>query len=198
MTRPLSLLASGLVALTVAGCGIHDPYNDKSAPHHDHAPVPSVPSAPHAAADSTARRLSGDRANSARLAHASAKANAAPEAAAAAYGLAQTNWSWRTYADQYRRMTRLAGGALARDLKRHPPEPDQLEGITAERQTNRSSQLAVDSKSVTPTTTRVIVVYEEFAGGAGVTDTAPRHTVYRALVSKLPAGWKVTQWTLLP
>jgi hypothetical protein len=197
MTRHLTLLATGLAALTVAGCGVHDPYNDKPAARRP-GPATAAGSAPHHAPDSTARRPAGDRANPAALTNARPKANAAAEAVAAAYGLAQTNWTWRTYADQYRRMTRLAGGALARDLKRHPPEPDQLEGITAERQTNRSSALAVDSKLVTATTARVIVVYEELAGGAGVSDTAPRHTVYRARVSKLPAGWKVTQWSLLP
>src|SRR3954470_361585 len=77
-----------------------------------------------------------DRADAGSLTTAATPADARAEEVAAAYGLAQTNWSWRTYRGQYRRMTKLAGGDLARDLRANPPEPDQLRGIEADRQTN--------------------------------------------------------------
>jgi hypothetical protein len=196
VTPRRTLLAVGLIALSVAGCGFHDPYNDPPAGKDaTPAPAPSAPTDAHANSDAQPPR---DRAAPGSFTTASVRANAHAEEVAAAYGLAQTNWSWRTYRGQYRRMTELAGGALARDLRANPPEPDQLRGIEADRQTNRATAVAVDGRVLSPAKIRVIVVYEELAGGAGVTDRAPRHTVYRAVVSRLAEGWKVTQWSLLP
>ncbi len=189
-------LAVGLIALSVTGCGVNDPYNDAPAgTGSGPAPAARPQTEPHAASDAQAAR---DRADPGSFTGAETHASAGAEEVAAAYGLAQTNWSWRTYRGQYRRMTELAGGELARDLNANPPEADQLRGIKADRQTNRSTAIAVDGHVVAPTRVRVIVVYAELAGGAGVTDTAPRHTVYRAVVSKLAEGWRVTQWSLLP
>jgi hypothetical protein len=191
-------LIFGLLALTLAGCGVHDPYNDKPAAADDRAPADAATSRRHDADANSDEQPPRDATDPDSLASPPIRAHAGAEEIASAYGLAQTNWSWRTYEDQYERMTGLAGGALARDLRANPPEPDQLHGIRADRQTNRSSAIAVDSRLLSPTRTRVIVVYEELAGGAGVTDTAPRHTVYRAVVSRLREGWRVTQWSLLP
>lgn len=85
-------------------------------------------------------------------------------------------------------MIELAGGELARDLRANRPGVDQLHGIEADRQTNRSTAIAVDGHIVAPTRVRVIVVYEELAGGPGVTDSVPRHTVYRAVPLPRCAG----------
>jgi hypothetical protein len=189
-----TLLAVGLIALSVTGCGVHDPYNDAPA-GPDRTPAPSSPA--EAPVNSHAQPPR-ERADPGSFTSGAARADARAEAVAAAFGLAQTNWSWRTYRRQYRRMTELGGGALARDLRANPPEVDQLRGIETDRQSNRATAIAVDGHVVAPTRVRVIVVYEELAGGAGVTDTAPRHTVYRAVVSKLAEGWRVTQWSLLP
>lgn len=191
-----TLLAVGLIALSVTGCGVHDPYNDAPAGTDRTAATATSPRTD-APVNSDAQPPR-DRADPGSSTGAAARADARAEAVAAAYGLAQTNWSWRTYRGQYRRMTELAGGELARDLRANPPEADQLRGIEADRQTNRSTAIAVDGHVVAPTRVRVIVVYEELAGGAGVTDTAARHTVYRAVVRKLAEGWRVTQWSLLP
>jgi hypothetical protein len=199
MTRPPMLLAAALAALAMAGCGVEDPLNDRPADRSaGPAATTAAPGTPVDAAANSDAEPPRDTRDPESLTSPDARANAHAEDVAAAYGLAQTNWSWRTYATQYRRMTELAGGALARDLKANPPEQDQLEGIQADRQTNRSSTIAVDSHVLSPTKTRVIVVYQELGGGAGVTDLAPRHTVYRAVVTKLAGGWKVTRWSHLP
>jgi predicted small lipoprotein YifL len=199
MTRPLTLLAAALAALALAGCGVQDPLNDQPAETRTAPPATTAATttAVDAGANSDAEPPRDTR-DPESLTSPHTRPNADAEEVAAAYGLAQTNWSWRTYATQYRRMTELAGGALARDLKANPPEQDQLEGLKADRQTNRSSTIAVDSQVLSPTKTRVIVVYQELGGGAGVTEMAPRHTVYRAVVTKLDNGWKVTQWSHLP
>jgi hypothetical protein len=165
------------------------------ARRHDPNSATGAPGA--ASQNATDDRPPADRRNPDTLTAADRPA-ARAERIATAYGLAQTNWSWRNYAHQYRRMTALAGGALARDLKANPPEQDQLVGVAAEKRTNRSTAIAADSTAINATTARVIVVYEELPGGAGVTDITPRHTVYRATVTKISGAWKVTAWSLLP
>jgi hypothetical protein len=192
----LPLLAVG-AALALSACGLHDPLND---------PKPTSTARPAAPATSPVSPSTGgrddqeaaDRRDPSTLRTAAPKATASAADVASAYGLAQTNWSWRTYTRQYQRMTELAAGQLARDLQANPPEPDQLEGIRADRQTNRSTAIAVDATRLSATRQRVIVVYEELPGGGGVTETTPHHTIYQATVTKTADGWRVTAWVLLP
>ena len=199
MNRAHALILVAVVfAFAAAGCGVSDPYNDTK----DNATTAKQQTAAQPATDDPSERSDGQPPADTRDPDAALN-DALPQSAdaeqvAGAYGLLQTNWSWRTFRAQYDRMRHLAGGALARDLTDNPPESDQLEGIKADKQTNRSTLLASDSRSVSANEARVVVVFSELAGGHGVTDSAPRATVYRAVVKRLAHGWRVTAWSLLP
>jgi hypothetical protein len=194
-TRALSL-AVLVLALASAGCGVNDPYNGAKEPTSKTTKPPATPTAD--SEDHSDERLRADTSNPDAAVNYRPPQSASAEQVAAAYGLLQTNWSWKTYRAQYNRMRHLAGGVLARDLAANPPEDDQLEGITADQQTNRSTLLAADSRMVHANDARAIVVYSELPGGHGVTADTPHATVYRALLKRLAQGWRVTEWSRLP
>jgi len=189
----LALLAS---ALASAGCGVNDPYNGTKEPTSSTPKPAANPTAD--ATDHSDEQPPADTRDPDAAVNDRPPKSASAEQIAAAYGLFQTNWSWKTYRAQYDRMRHLAGGGLARDLIENPPESDQLAGIKADHQTNRSRLLAGDSRMVNANEARAIVAYSELAGGHGVTETTPRATVYRAVLKRLPQGWRVTQWSRLP
>ena len=195
--HPLILVAL-VLAFTAAGCGVSDPYNDtKDNATTATQQTPAQPPTDDPSEPSDAQPPADTRDPDAAVNDAPTK-NPDAEQVAAAYGLSRPTGRGRPTDPEYDRMRHLAGGALARDLTDNPPESDQLEGIKADKQTNRSTLLASDSHSVSANEARVVVVFSELAGGHGVTDSAPRATVYRAVVKRLPHGWRVTAWSLLP
>lgn len=186
-------------ALAAAGCGVHDPVNDVPK---DKPATASTNPAPVDAAGADQHTDAGEEypedTRSPESLATGAPADDTASDVAAAYGMAQLNWSWKTYDDQYRRMTRMAGGQLAEDLKGARPEQAQIDGMKADEQTNTAKLVAVDARQAGADKKRVVVVYRERPGGAGVVDIRERHTVYRATVTKLAEGWRVTSWSLLP
>lgn len=185
--RPAAALLAVVAALLGAGCGaLQDPYRDAPADERAHSDQHH---------DS---ELPADRRDPGQMATRPAPAGAGPREVAVAYALAHTNWSWRTFATQYERMRKLAGGELARQLADNRPEGDQLEGIQADQQTNTAKLVAVDARRRGDAGADVVVVLRELPGGRGVTDITARHTVYRAALARQRNGWRVSSWTLLP
>lgn len=197
MTRVRALILALLTfALASAGCGVNDPYNGAKEPTSSTPKPAAKPTAD--ATDHPDEQPPADTRNPDAAVNDRPSQSASAEQVAAAYGLFQTNWSWKTYRAQYDRMRHLAGGGLARDLAENPPESDQLDGIKTDQQTNRSALLAADTRTVSANEARAIIVYSELAGGHGVTEDTPRATVYRAVLKRLPQGWRVTEWSRLP
>lgn len=197
MTRTATALCIAALGLSAAGCGLpDDPYNEPEPKQAQTQPAPAAHG--HEGERHNDVQLPADTRDPGTITSADAAPDADAAEAAVAYGLAQTNWSWRTFDTQYERMRRLASGELARQLAENRPERDQLDGIKADKQTNTAKVVAVDTRTDGRAARRVIVVLRELAGGQGVTDVAPRHTVYQATVRELPEGWRVTAWSLLP
>jgi hypothetical protein len=197
VTRTRALVLAVLAfAFASSGCGVNDPYNGAKEPTSSITKPPATPTVD--SEDRADEQLRDDTRDPDAAVDTRPPQSASAEQVAAAYGLFQTNWSWKTYRAQYDRMRRLAGGGLARDLAENPPESDQLRGIKTDRQTNRSTLLAVESRVVSASEARAIIVYSELAGGHGVTEDTPRATVYGALLKRLPQGWRVTEWSRLP
>jgi len=190
------ILAVLALALATAGCGVNDPYNGAREPTSSTTKPPASPAAD--STDHSDQQSSADTRDPDAAVNYRPPQSASAEQVAAAYGLFQTNWSWKTYRAQYDRMRHLAGASLARDLAENRPESDQLQGIKADQQTNRSRLLAADSRMISANVARAVVVYSELAGGHGVTEDTPRATVYRALLKRRPQGWRVTEWSRLP
>jgi hypothetical protein len=197
VTRAHALILAVLaLALATAGCGVNDPYNGATERTSSTTKPPATPTAD--SEDHSDEQLRADTRDPNAAVNYGPPQSASAEQVAAAYGLFQTNWSWKTYRAQYDRMRHLAGGGLARDLAENRPESDQLQGIKADQQTNRSTLLAADSRMISANAARAVVVYSELAGGHGVTEDTPRATVYRALLKRRSQGWRVTEWSRLP
>ncbi len=187
MKRFPTIVVACAAALALGGCGFEDPYNDPQSQ--------GAATATPAHTDSHDEELKDSSATTAVSSDAPASADA--EEVAVAYGLAQTNWSYATYEKQYERMRKLAGGKLAEDLASARPEEDQLAGIKENRQVNRSTVVAVDTRKASKNDAVIVVVYRETAGSGGALDPVPHHTVHQAKVRKSGDGWRVVDWLSL-
>ncbi len=185
-------MAAFAAAATLTGCGISDPYND---------PATAKPAQQTASADEHDEHKEDEGIKNTRRPESVVSqlppGNAGAEQVAAAYGLAQMNWSHKTYPDQYRKMVALAGGQLRRDLKLSPPAPEQLEGIKRDKQVNEAQLVATDSTKTGDSRVRVVVVLKETAGAKGYLDPTSRHTVHQAIVAQQRGAWRVLEWELL-
>lgn len=172
--RPLAIAATVLCGTAAAGCGVDNPYVDKS-------PAKTAPSA--------------------RPAAAAQPADAAADAkrVATSYALAARSWTPATMRDQWQRQLGLSAGALRRQLRRvGPPTRAEVDAMRAKR--SRSAAAVEDVAVRRGTATGRVTVLVELRERTTATDTiAVQSTRNCVTVQRGRDGrWSVVGFTIEP
>ena len=171
-------LCCAAVGICLTACGVADPYVDRHAPasaQRSHLPE-------------EARRLP------VRVRVPRISAGRDPRAAARAFALAWTNWSWRRIATSERRRAALATGPLREQIAQDAAAAVHDTTLARDRIENRGEVLAIDVQ----VGGRTYVLMRETNTSAGldaIGDSAIR--VYRATVARAARGWLVAAWAPL-
>lgn len=190
-------LAIALTALILGGCGV-GPYEETPPAAGLEAEGYRPNSAGGYDAEAPTRAQAGPPPSAQRLFDSGLKVDRHAEQAAAAYGLAYGNWSWQTYYAQHSAMARLATGALRRNLLSNKPDRRVIRALGSNEQMNTAYLVATDTVDSTSASRTVVLVMRERSIENGLSDPAPRHTVYRARLSLTQDGWRLSDWDLLP
>ncbi|HET6507066.1 MAG TPA: hypothetical protein VFG42_09765 [Baekduia sp.] len=171
------VMVMGLVAGAgaTAGCGVHDPYNDRPATTATTAAAASV-----AAPAST-------------TAPPSASAAATPDAAIRTVALAWANWTPATLHAQHRRAIALTTGHAAKLLK---TESAQLEDGVVSSPDDLRSRGTVEALALRPGADRrdAVLVTREKLLGLGPLGSENEYVVTLVTVRRRADGWIVTRW----
>lgn len=185
----LTAVLTALV-LTLAGCGLDDPYTNPDAdtttptqPARDAQGPPDTLTGATTTVPDTIR----DRDEATRV--------------AVDYAITQATWTPDTWISQQQRLRDLSTGQARDELDRGTPLDEQAQAIADARSTSRATFLAADYERGRPPTSEratVVVVLRVVAGGEGRQDTYPEHTINRAKLTRTPAGWRVSSYVTLP
>ena len=162
--RALPMLLASVVALS--GCGLHDPYSQRS----------QAPAAPRVTVAGPATDAAPDGADGAR-------------SVLARFASAWVSWSATTLPRQRMLLSALAGRALARELRADAAQAARNRLQEVSRAYSRGRYVGVIPEAGG---SAIVLTYEEVALLGGSAQGA--YHVYLAHTARTTDGWKVTQW----
>jgi hypothetical protein len=189
----MRITASALAALaaivTVAGCGITDPYTHANTTRN---PQPAAP----AASGSAAAQNPGEppappppRTQS----QAPSAPTATPEQAIWQFALLYVNWTWRTLTPHLRQLAALSVGA-ARLAEQQAAAAEGHDGEIAATHVYNRGQIMSIAPSQTQSGEWVIVTREQTGGNAQYDGLQASWHVTLAQLVHVPGGYAISQW----
>lgn len=181
-SRTAILLAAGVVAGPLFGCGIGDPYNNQQS---------TTPNARPSGVRSTDARPPATHFRRDPAPTAPTRLPSTPRGAAVAFAAQWVNWTPRTTRRQYRRMARLATAGFARVLAQTAAASNQA--AAPEGAGSRGRVVGADARG-RGTRRTVVVVTAEVPIGVGEAGPAI-YRVYVGVAEWRPNGWAIATWS---
>jgi hypothetical protein len=200
MTRPPALTIAGLVAVTLTGCGITNPYQPPNpAQTSTSSPTTTSSTTPPAAdAGDPAPERAGSIPNAAKAGQDKLAADASsptPRAALRRYATLYINWQASDLIAHQRQLAAISlDQARAQALQAAASTAKDTE-LTTNQVTNHGQLVAITPGQNTATGDWVLVTRERTTGRGDYTGLPPALHVIYAHVTHTASGWVVNQWT---
>ena len=189
MSHPAKLAAVALVALTAAGCSLHNPYSSASPP-------PTVATAPDAGDPPPERNGHIPlAAQAAQIALEPGAAQRTSEAALARYSQIAVNWNWRNLAAVQHHLASISLGQARAQALQAAAGASTDSNLRAQRITNSGQPISIAPGRGPAAGQWVIVTRERTTGQGAYAGLPPTLHVTYAQVTHTSDGYVVSRWT---